>query len=165
VHQATLIKKSVIQTIEPFKEAHVTAENYLFVAILMARFKVARVPKPLVHYRLGGLSTSMYGGSNAERTRTDYVCYMKKLTSLGHYLHDDEIRQLHGFRGIREQGIFQFILMVLKVRDRRLRLLLLSGIWNLGRWQLHQKVKRLILLTWRKDLRGSATQSNNGSSR
>lgn len=165
VHQATLIKKSVIQTIEPFKEAHVTAENYLFVAILMAHFKVVRVPKSLVHYRLGGLSTSMYGGANAERTTTDYVCYMKKLTSLGHYLHDDEIRQLHGFRGMREQGIFQFIRIVLKVRDRRLRLLLLSGIWNLVRWQLPQQIKRLILLTWRKDLRRRATQSNDGASR
>lgn len=165
VHQATLIKKSVIQTVEPFSTAHVTAENYLFVAILMARFKVVGVPMPLVHYRLGGLSTSMYGGVNTERTTTDYVRYMKKLTSLGHYLHDDEIRQLHGFRGMREHGILQFIRLVLKVHDRRLRMLLLSGVWNLVCWQLPQQVKRLILLILRKRLRVRPEESNDGGSR
>lgn len=163
VHQATLIKKSVIQTIEPFRDEHVTAENYLFVAILMAGFKVVEVAMPLVHYRLGGLSAAMYSGDNAERTALDYVRYMKKLTSIGHYLHDDEIRQLHGFRGMSEYGILRFIRMVRKVRDRRLRLLLFSGIWNLTRWQVPQRLKRLILSIWKKDLRRIATQPTDGA--
>lgn len=153
VHQATLVKKSVIQTIEPFNDTHVTAENYLFVAILMARFKVVGVPAPLVHYRQGGLSTHLYGGANLERATTDFVCYMKKLTSVGEYLRDDEIRQLYGFRGMREKGVFQFVRTVLKVRDRRLRLLLLLGVCNLGRWQMPQKMKKIILSIWRNDLR------------
>ena len=145
VHQATLIKKSVIQIIDPFRAGHVTAENYLFVAILMARFKVVAVQIPLVHYRLGGISNSMYGGKNAELTTSDYVSYMKKLTSLGQYLHDDEIRQLFGFNGIRELGFIQFTRIVLKVRDNRLRLLLLSGVWNLVCWQLPLKIKMFLL--------------------
>ena len=142
------MKKSVIQTIEPFSDANVSAENYLFVAILMARFKVVEVPVSLVHYRLGGVSTNMYGGTNAEHATNAYVRYMKKLTSLGHYLHDDEIRQLHGFRGMREQGIFQFIRIVFKVQDIRLRLLLLSGILNLLRWQLPLKMKQLCIFIY-----------------
>lgn len=146
VHQSTLIKKSVIQTIDPFNGEHITAENYLFVAILMAGFKVVSVPETVVHYRVGGLSSILYGGANADRTATDYVCYMKKLTSIGYYLRDEEIRQLYGFNGIREHGLFHFLGVVLKIRDKRLRQLLLSGLWNIG----VRKLKTLIFPIWAK---------------
>lgn len=130
VHQATLIKKSVILTIEPFSAGHTTAENYLFVAILMSGFTVEEVPETLVHYRIGGLSTELYGGSNLDRVTADYVHYMKKLTTVGNYLNDEEIKLLYGFQGMYELGPIQFFRMILRVRDHRLRLLLLSGTWN-----------------------------------
>lgn len=150
VHQATLVKKSVIMTIEPFTAGHVTAENYLFVAILMAGFKVVSAPETLVHYRTGGLSTDLYGGSNYERNVVDYVRYMKKLTAVGRYLNDEEIKLLHGFKGMYELGPIRFVRMILKIRDQRLRLLLLSGTWNAVR---QYGIKRLIrgkLLHWVK---------------
>lgn len=150
VHQATLVKKSVIMMIEPFTADHVTAENYLFVAILMAGFKVVEVPEMLVHYRTGGLSTDLYGGSNHERTVADYVRYMKKLTTVGRYLNDEETKLLYGFKGMYELGPIRFVRMILKVRDQRLRLLLLSGSWNAVR---QYGIKRLIkgkLLHWVK---------------
>ena len=130
VHQATLVKKSVIMTIQPFTAGHVTAENYLFVAILMAGFKVAEVLETLVHYRVGGLSTDLYGGSNYESTRADYVSYMKKLTTIGQYLNDDEVKLLYGFVGLYEIGPIRFTRMILRIRDLRLKRLLLSGTWK-----------------------------------
>lgn len=126
VHQATMVKKGVIMTIDPFTTGHVTAENYLFVAILMAGFPVAEVPETLVHYRTGGLSTEFYGGLNSERAAADYIRYMKKLTTVGHYLSDEEIKLLYGFRGLR-QGPIRFVRLILKIRDQRLRRLLFSG--------------------------------------
>ena len=132
VHQATLVKKSVIMTVEPFTTDHVTAENYLFVAILMAGFKVAEVFETLVHYRTGGLSTGFYGGLNSERAAADYIRYIKKLTTVGHYLSDDEIKLLYGFRGLRQEPI-RYVRLILKVRDQRLRRLLFSGAWRMVR--------------------------------
>ena len=130
VHQSVLIKKSVMETIRPFSTGHITAENFLFVAILMAGFKVVSIPEIVVHYRTGGLSLELYGGKNLDNTVADYVLYMKKLTTIGHYLSDQEIGYLYGFMGIREIGPLQYIRMVLKIRDNRLRLLLLSTMWK-----------------------------------
>ncbi len=144
VHQATLIKKSVVQTIAPFASGHITAENYLFVAILAAGFKAVLVPETLVHYRVGGLSTALYGGANSERTVNDYVLYMKKLTTIGNYLDDAEIRQLYGFSGISKLGIMQFTLIVWRVGDSRLRSKLLSGILNI----LIQRFCLIACLRW-----------------
>jgi glycosyltransferase involved in cell wall biosynthesis len=141
VHQATLIKKSVIQTIAPFASGHITAENYLFVAILAAGFKAVLVPETLVHYRVGGLSTALYGGSNSDRTVNDYVLYMKKLTTIGNYLGDAEIRQLYGFSGMSKLGVVQFTRMVWRVGDRRLRYQLLSGILNILCWYGIRRLK------------------------
>ena len=150
VHQATLIKKSVILTVEPFTADHVTAENYLFVAILMAGFKVVEVPETLVHYRTGGLSTDLYGGSNLKRTMADYVCYMKKLTTIGHYLSDEEIELLYGFKGMYELGPIRFVRMILRIRDQRLRRLLLSGTWKKVRQYGIQRLIKGKLLYWAK---------------
>ncbi|MBO9506224.1 DUF5672 family protein [Thalassospira sp. A3_1] len=130
VHQATLIRKSVIETIDPFRSGHVTAENYLFVAILMTGFKVVEVPEILVSYRLGGVSSELYGGVNFERTIADFTVYMKKVTTIGHYLRDDEIRLLHGFIGVSEEGVIPFVRIILKIRDKRLRRLFLSAAWH-----------------------------------
>jgi len=131
VHQSTLIKRSVILTISPFTRGHITAENFLFVAILMGGFQVVSVPKTLVHYRVGGLSSELYGGKNTERTAQDYIRYMKTLTSIGNYLLDEEIRLLHGFSGLRLVGPVRFCLMIFKIDDLRLRSLLLAGLWNI----------------------------------
>lgn len=150
VHQATLIKRSVIMTVEPFTADHVTAENYLFVAILMSGFKVAEVPETLVHYRVGGLSSDLYGGSNHERTLMDYVRYMKKLTTAGRYLSDDEIKLLYGFKGMYELGPVRFARMILRIRDQRLRLLLLSGTWKKVRQYGIQRLIKGKLLYWAK---------------
>lgn len=130
VHQAALIKKSVISTIKPFSAGHITAENYLFVATMMAGFKVVSVPVIVAHYRVGGLSSDLYGGKNYDKTVTDYVRYMRKLTTIGYYLTDKEIEHLYGFKGIREIGPVPYFRMILKIKDQRLRLLLLSGMWN-----------------------------------
>jgi glycosyltransferase involved in cell wall biosynthesis len=130
VHQATLFKKGVIQTIDPFRSGHITAENYLFVATLMAGFRITEVPEILVHYRTGGMSTDFYGGANFDRTIADYIRYMKKLTTVGHYLNDGEIRLLYGFIGLSELGLVRFVRMILKIRDQGLRRLLLRGTWN-----------------------------------
>lgn len=151
VHQATLIKKSVILTIEPFTAGHITAENYLFVAILMAGFKIVKVPETLVHYRTGGLSTELYSGSNLERTVTDYVRYMKKLTTVGRYLSDDEIGLLYGFRGMYELGPIRFLRMILRIRDRRLRLLMFSGTWKqIRRYGIGKLIKGKIIFYVRR---------------
>lgn len=151
VHQATLIKKSVIQTIEPFTAGHVTAENFLFVAMLMAGFKIVKVPETLVHYRTGGLSTELYGGSNRDRTVGDYVCYMKTLTTVGRYLDDDEIELLYGFKGMYDLGPIRFVRMILKIRDKRLRLLLLSAVWRqVRRYGIRKLIKGKITVYARK---------------
>lgn len=152
VHQATLVKKSVIMTIQPFTAGHVTAENYLFVAILMAGFKVAEVPETLVHYRVGGLSTDLYGGSNYEGTKADYLRYMKKLTTIGRYLSDDEIKLLYGFTGLYEIGPIRFTRMILRIRDQRLQRLLLSGTWKKVReYGIRKLIKgKLLYLMTRK---------------
>lgn len=152
VHQATLIKKSVIMTIEPFSADHVTAENYLFVAILMGGFKISEVPETLVHYRTGGLSSVLYNGSNLERTVEDYVRYMKKLTTVGRYLNDDEIKLLYGFKGMYELGPIRFTRLILKIRDRRLRGLLLSGTWTKVRQYGLKQLVRGKLLHWKSRL-------------
>lgn len=153
VHQATLIKKSVILTIEPFTAGHVTAENYLFVAILMAGFKVVEVPESLVHYRTGGLSTDLYGGANLERTVADYIRYMKKLTAIGQYLSDDEIGLLYGFKGMREIGPIRYIRMILKIRDQRLRFFLLSGAWKqVRKYGIYNLIKGKIIFYIKKIL-------------
>lgn len=149
VHQATLMRKSVIKTIEPFTSDHVTAENYLFVAILMAGFVIAEVPETIVHYRTGGLSSTLYSGSNLEATVTDYVLYMKKLTTVGRYLSDDEIRLLYGFKGVSEIGAIRFTRMILKIRDRRLRNLLLRGTWEKVRQHGFRRRVKEKLLRWR----------------
>lgn len=150
VHQATLIKRSVIQTIDPFTRGHITAENFLFVAILMGGFQVVSVPDTVVHYRVGGLSTELYGGKNAEKTAQDYVRYMKTLTTIGHYLQDEEIRLLHGFSGLRQVGPVRFARMILKIRDRRLRSLLLTGLWNILFLRGKQYVKWIVLVLIKK---------------
>lgn len=151
VHQAALIKKSVILTIDPFTSGHVTAENYLFVAILAAGFKVVEIPETLVHYRTGGLSTDLYGGSNLERTVADYVHYMKKLTTIGHYLSNDEIRLLYGFKGMYELGPIRFARMIFKIRDQRIRFLLLSGTWKqVCRYGIRKLIKGKIIFYVRK---------------
>ncbi|WP_458381619.1 DUF5672 family protein [Rhizobium ruizarguesonis] len=146
VHQATLIKKSVIRTIDPFTSNHVTAENYLFVAILVGGFAIAEVPDTIVHYRTGGLSSTLYSGSNFDATVTDYILYMKKLTTAGRYLSDDEIRLLYGFKGMSEIGAIRFVRLILKIRDRRLRNLLLRGTWEKVRQSgLRQRLKEKLL--------------------
>lgn len=153
VHQATLIKKSVILTVDPFTAGHVTAENYLFVAILMAGFNVVEVPETLVHYRTGGVSTELYGGSNLERTVVDYIRYMKKLTTIGRYLSDDEIGLLYGFKGMREIGPIRYFRMILRIRDQRLRVLLLSGAWKqVRKYGIHNLIKGKIIFYIRKIL-------------
>ncbi len=165
VHQATLVKKSVIMTVEPFTAGHVTAENYLFVAILMAGFKVVEVFETLVHYRTGGLSTDLYGGSNLERTVADYIRYMKKLTTVGHYLSDDEIKLLHGFTGLYEIGPIRFARMILRIRDQRLRRLLLSGAWKKVREYGIQRLikgKLLHFLTKKYDAKEGGQRSRRG---
>ncbi|WP_133593163.1 DUF5672 family protein [Azoarcus indigens] len=150
VHQATLIKRSVIHTIDPFTRGHITAENLLFVAILMGGFQVVSVPETVVHYRVGGLSTELYGGKNAEKTAQDYVRYMKTLTTIGHYLQDEEIRLLHGFSGLRQVGPVRFTRMILKVGDRRLRSLLLAGLWSILSLHGKQYVKLIVLMLIKK---------------
>ncbi|MCK1534629.1 MULTISPECIES: DUF5672 family protein [unclassified Bradyrhizobium] len=130
VHQATIFKKAIIQAINPFGSGHVTAENYLFVATLMAGFKVCAIKEYIVDYRVGGLSTTMYSGENYESTVSDYLTYMKKLTSIGLYLNDDEIRGLYGFRTAADRGFVSYARSILKIKDRRLRNLLIQGCWN-----------------------------------
>ncbi|PYE85238.1 DUF5672 family protein [Phyllobacterium leguminum] len=152
VHQATLIKKSVLTTVQPFTSGHITSENYLFVATLMAGFKILEVPETLVHYRAGGMSAELYGGQNFAQTVADYVEYMKKLTTVGRYLNDHEINLLLGFRGMYELGPIRFIRMILKIRDRRLRRLLLSSTWNALRRYGLKRLAKGKLLHWRKRL-------------
>lgn len=130
VHQSTLFKKSVIETIKPFDSGHITAENFLFVAALAAGFKATSVQECLVHYRTGGLSSTLYSGINYDRTVADYVTYLKKVTSIGVYLTDDEISRLYGFRGAQEQGVIAFLRMIVKIKDSRLRNLFLRACWN-----------------------------------
>jgi hypothetical protein len=57
---------------------------------------------------------------------------MKKLTTVGHYLSDEEISLLYGFRGLRQRPI-RFVCLILKIRDQRLRRLLFSGAWKMVR--------------------------------
>lgn len=167
VHQTTLVKKSVIMTVEPFTTDHVTAENYLFVAILMAGFKVAEVFETLVHYRTGGLSTGLYGGLNSERAVADYIRYMKKLTTVGHYLSDDEIKLLYGFTGLRQFGPIRFARLIFKIRDQRLRRLLFSGAWRKIREygnRLLTKGELLHLVTGKYDVEVRGKRSRLGCS-
>jgi glycosyltransferase involved in cell wall biosynthesis len=150
VHQSTLFKKSVIETIKPFDSGHITAENFLFVAALAAGFKAAQVQECLVHYRTGGLSTTQYSGVNYDRTVADYVRYLKKVTSIGFYLTDDEISRLYGFRGAQGQGFVTFLRTIMKIQDPRLRNLFLRACWNQIRstgigWLIKRKIRLLVM--------------------
>ena len=130
VHQSVLMKKSVIECIDPFLSGHRTAENYLFLATLVGGFKIAEVPESLVAYRTGGASTQLYGGTNEQITTEDYVSYMKKLTTIGLYLRDEEIAELYGLRGLRRLGEIRYFAMILRIQESNLRRLLLQSGWH-----------------------------------
>lgn len=142
VHQACLIKKSAIEAIAPFKSGHITAENYLFVALLAQGYRWSNVSELIVCYRTGGLSSELYSGVNFDRAVADYTQYMQKLTSVGYYLLPEQIAELYGFQGIRHKGFRFFISVVWSIKDHRLRFLFFQA---LVRQIRAERIERLIV--------------------
>ncbi len=142
VHQATLIKKDVLEVIQPFDSPYITRENFLFVTLLMEGYRCVEVPETIVCYRTGGVSSAMYGGANLAGTIDDYVCYMKAVTSIGHYLSDAEIAALYGFRGISELRLRGYLRLLIRIRDRRLRRFLLQGTYH---WLCRRGLRRFAM--------------------
>ena len=79
VHQTMLVRKHILEAVDPFGVIHRTKENYLMMLLMLNRYPYASSPDALVHYREGGFSTHDYGGANLTSTREDFAGYFHTL--------------------------------------------------------------------------------------
>lgn len=130
VHQATLVRRTFLNRLEPFDGSHRTAENFSFVAALVTGQKMVGISDCLVAYRTGGFSEEYYQGTNLSKTVNDFVSYIKKLTTIGNNLTDQAIADLYGFHGLNKGGEYVFLGEILRVGDPKIRALLLQSYFS-----------------------------------